>query len=89
VNNGGTTTYPNAIYTPVQGANYPQYISRPLSYIGKSDFADPALALTMDAFRIYNYTLTASQVQALATIYNLNVPNLSGLNPPISIASHS
>ena len=75
VNNGGTLTYPGAIYTPVQGANYPQNVPRTQSYIGKSDYNDPFLAMTLDAFRIYNYSLTTQQVQSLAAIYQLNTTN--------------
>ena len=75
VNNGGTTTYPNSINTPVQGAGYPISIARPLSYLGKSDFSDNDLAMSVDAFRIYNYTLSTTSVQSLAAIYGLNIPN--------------
>ena len=77
VNNGGSTVYPSAIYTPVQGALYPQAVPRGQSYIGKSDFGDTNLALILDAFRIYNYTLNQQQVTNLATAYNLVVPNPS------------
>ena len=73
VNQGAPTPfYPNAINTPLQGAGYPQAVARPMSYIGKSEFGDPNDAIWLDAFRIYNYTLTTPQVQALANIYALN-----------------
>jgi hypothetical protein len=73
VDNGNGLKYVNSINTPVQGAGYPQAVPRPMSYLGMSDFgSDPDLAVWIDAFRVYNYQLSTTQVQALATIYGLN-----------------
>ena len=66
---------PGAAFTPSQGANYPLGVPRQQSYIGKSDWgADPTFNGTFDAVRGYDYLLTTAQVQALATIYQLNIP---------------
>ena len=56
----------------LQGANYPQPVARPNSYIGKSDWADPVMDAIVDAVRVYDYALSTAQVQALAALYNLN-----------------
>ena len=78
VNNGGST-YPSSINTPVQGAGYPQAMARPLSYLGQGRTSVRMLRWTwrisIDAFRIYNYTLSTASVQALASIYGLNLTN--------------
>jgi hypothetical protein len=68
--------------SPLQGANYPQPVYRPMSYIGKSNWGDPVLAAVVDAVRIYDYALSASQVSALAGLYGLTTPPAgTGLNP--------
>ena len=67
-----TSLQSGASLTAFQGANLPLPVSRPQSYIGKSDYGDPTLAALFDAVRVYDYALTASQVQAVAAVYNLN-----------------
>jgi hypothetical protein len=75
---------PGALLTAIQGANYPFPVARPTSYLGRSCWsADPILAGTIDAFRIYNYLLTTAQVQAVAAVYNLNT---NAPYPPNSLA---
>lgn len=61
-----------ASLTAFQGANLPLPVARPQSYIGKSDYGDPTLAAVFDAVRVYDYALTATQVSAVAAVYNLN-----------------
>ena len=56
----------------LQGANYPQPVARPQSYIGKSDWADPVMDAEVDAVRIYDYALSMAVVQNLAALYGLN-----------------
>lgn len=52
--------------------NLPLGVYRPFSYIAASDWGDVPAAMVVDAFRIYDYALTSSQVQALAGVYQLN-----------------
>ena len=69
--------------SPLQGANYPQPVYRPMSYIGKSNWqADPVLSAVIDSVRIYDYALSPSQVYSLASLYALTTPPAStALNP--------
>ena len=43
----------------------PSAVPRPFSYLGKSDWNDPAWQGLIDTFRIYNYALTGAQVGQL------------------------
>jgi Concanavalin A-like lectin/glucanases superfamily len=71
--------------TSMQGANYPQAVSRPLSYLGKSDYSSDAnFAGVIDALRIYDYALNSTAIAALASLYVLNIS--SGVAPPGSTA---
>jgi len=65
---------PNTTFTPIQGANYPLRVDRDEAYLGKSSWNDPTMAVIYDAFRVYDYALTAQQVRAFATAYNCYEP---------------
>ena len=76
--NGQQLNYTSGIvsgsfYNYVQGALSPQSVPRTQSYLGKSDFGDPNAAVTIDAFRVWDYALTGQFVQQLAAAYNLNI----------------
>ena len=80
VNGQATLTVPSS-----QGT-WPLPITRPKSYLGKSDWSnsDPNIVATYDSFRIYDYVLSATQVQQLAANYGLlTIP------PPPSNATFS
>ena len=63
---------PSSTLTPIQGANYPQASVRNVANLGK-DTATNTFIATVDALRIYDYTLTQAQVTALANAYQLNI----------------
>jgi len=64
-----------AVFTALQGANYPLAVQRPQSYLGKSSWgADPNFNGYYDAVRVYDYALSATTVTALAAIYQLAPP---------------
>ena len=65
---------PGTFYNWLQGALTPQSVPRQQSYLGKSDFGDPDAAVTIDAFRVWDYALTPAFVGQLAAAYNLNIP---------------
>ena len=69
---GGNPPYGGPLSGPLQGAIYPMYVPRGLSYIGKSDYGDPTFVATYDAFRVYDYALNDTTVQKLAQVYGLN-----------------
>ena len=71
---------PNATLAPQSGANMPQNIPRPVSTIGKSAWGDPLAQVTVDAFRVYDYLLTANTISNLAGAYNLNIGNPPQVN---------
>ena len=69
------TAYVNGTLAPFIGApfngTFPLPVYRPLSYIGGSDYWNGNLPLVMDAFRIYDYALSASTVSLVYnTLYN-------------------
>jgi len=64
--------WPGTSFTPIQGASYPVAIYRRNSAIGKSNWNDPTFRGLLDAFRIYDYRLSQTEVQALAAAYDLN-----------------
>ena len=77
--NGASLNYanalsPNATLAAIQGANMPLNVPRPISTLGKSAWSDPYAAVTIDAFRVYDYVLQPATVGALATAYGLNQP---------------
>jgi len=67
-----------AAFTPIQAANYPMNIVRPFQYLSRSAWAaDPNLAQTVDAFRVYSYALSDTVISGLAGYYGL----LDAANP--------
>ena len=68
------TTYINGALAPnltTFTGSFPLPVYRPLSYIGGSDYRNANLPMVMDAFRIYDYALSASTVtQVYNTLYN-------------------
>ena len=69
-------------FSAFQGGTWPQPIPRLQSYLGKSDWSDPYLAATFDAFRYYDYLLDAAAVHRLANIYGLDLSTTA----PVSFA---
>ena len=70
----------SSTFSAFQGGTWPQPVSRYQSYLGKSDWGDPYLAATFDAFRYYDYLLDPTSVRNLANMYGLYAP----VAPPTS-----
>jgi len=51
------------------GGNFPMPVVRTYSYLGKSDWSDNLAIVMYDVVRIYDYTLTPAQIQALSALY--------------------
>ena len=64
----------NATLAAINGANYPLYVPRPVSFLGKSAWSDPYVAATIDAFRLYDYVLPANTVNSLSAAYGISAP---------------
>ena len=71
ISHGAWFLYVNGVMQTFLGATennlLPAPVARPSAFLAKSDWGDPAWGGLIDTFRIYNYALTASQVQTLYT----------------------
>ena len=76
--NGALVSFPGGVS---QNNIMPAQVPRPISYLAKSSWSDPAWSGLIDTFRIYNYALTASQV---TTLYG---GEMGGCAVPISTAT--
>ena len=72
---GTTTVYVNgyAVGQPTFGA-YPLAVARPAAYLGHSSSGGNSFVGMIDAFRIYDYSMSQAQVTQLSTASNLNSP---------------
>ena len=62
-------------YTAAQGGMFPFPIRRFQSFLGNSDWSgDGTVNALYDAFRVYDYALSAYTIQALANVYGLAAP---------------
>ena len=62
------------------GLNMPLPVYRLFSFLGAGSWSDAPDPMVLDAFRIYDYALSATTVQQLAAAYNLNEAAAPPLN---------
>ena len=77
---------PSTTMTYIQGASYPNPVTRTQQYLGRSDWNDPYWVGVIDAFRVYDYLLNGSTIAAIAGVYGLNIP-AAPMNTSVTLPS--
>ena len=71
--NWAAKIWPATTLTALQGANYPQAVARPISYLGTSYAGSGNWVGLVDALRVYSYALRQPVISRLAALYGLNL----------------
>lgn len=60
---------PGMTLTEIQGASFPRSVARENSFLARGNWGDPLMRIVIDAFRIYDYVITPTQVTSFAAAY--------------------